>query len=540
MKNHKAAIFIAMLFLSPLILYPQVDTAWVRRYNGPENLLDEAHSIAVDPTGNIYVTGYSGRLISTTNNYTTVKYNSSGDTLWVRSYDGSGNGWDEAYDIAVDDSGYGYVTGRSYSTLTDDDYATIKYSPSGIEQWVRTYDGQANSGDDDDFARAIAVDDLRNVYVTGQSAGPGTNLDLATIKYNPSGVGLWVKRYSGPGKYSDDGACAIAVDGAGNVYVTGYCRDSVTSYDYVTIKYDSFGIEQWVRKYDGPANYEDRATAIAVDGSGNVYVTGGSAGSGNHSDYATIKYNSSGDTLWVRRYDGPDNNWDYASAIAIDGSGNVYVAGESYSSGTDFDYVTIKYSTTGNIQWMRSYNGPGNANDVPAAMAVDGSSNVYVTGGSIKGSSMDYATIKYNSAGVEQWVIRYDGPVSLGDWASAIAIDGSGNVYVTGCSYGSGTNMDFATLKYVQVSRISENEREPQKLNLVIKPNPARGSAVVSYHLPVKCSVSLRIYNASGRLINAVTTDKGFFTIRGLPAGLYFLKTEAFGHKQEGKLIILK
>lgn len=540
MKSCQATIIAAMLFLSPLLLYPQVDTAWVRRYNGPQSSLDEAHSIAVDPEGNVYVTGYSGGRVSTTNNYTTVKYSSSGDTLWVRSYDGSGNGWDEAYDIAVDDSGNTYVTGRSYSIVTDDDYATIKYSPSGAEQWVRTYDGQANGGDDDDVARAIAIDDLGNVYVTGHSQGPGTNLDFGTIKYDPSGVAVWVRRHSGPGENSDDGACAIAVDGAGSVYVTGYCRDSATSYDYVTIKYDSAGIEQWVRKYDGPTNGEDRATAIAVDRSGSVYVTGGSTGSGGHLDYATVKYNSSGDTLWVRRYDGPDNMSDRALAIATDGSGNVYVTGESYRSGTEVDYVTIKYNTSGDIQWVRRYNGPGNAGDLPTAMTIDGSSNVYVTGSSNTGFSVDYATIKYSSAGVEQWVIMYDGPAGSGDRASAIAIDGSENVYVTGYSYGSGAANDFVTIKYVQATGVSENERKPLRLNLVVKPNPARGSAVVSYHLPIRCPVLLRIYSASGRLVSAITSDKGVFAVRGFPAGVYFLEIEAFGRRECGKLIILK
>ena len=81
-------------------------------------------------------------------------------------------------------------------------------------------------------------------------------------------------------------------------------------------------------RYDGPAISTDQATAIAVDGSGSVYVTGRSYGSGPDYDYATIKYDSSGQQQWVARYDGPDSN-DEATAIAVDGSGNVYVTGRS-------------------------------------------------------------------------------------------------------------------------------------------------------------------------------------------------------------------
>jgi hypothetical protein len=80
-----------------------------------------------------------------------------------------------------------------------------------------------------------------------------------------------------------------------------------------------------------------------VDGSGNVYVTGGSVGSGPGQDYATIKYYANGDTAWVRRYNGPGDNSDGASAVAVDGSGNVYVTGGSVGDGTGGDFATIKY-----------------------------------------------------------------------------------------------------------------------------------------------------------------------------------------------------
>jgi hypothetical protein len=134
------------------------------------------------------------------------------------------------------------------------------------------------------------------------------------------------------------------VDGSGNVYVTGYSYGSETDDDYATIKYDPDGNQLWVQTYNGPGNYSDYAYAIAVDGSGNVYVTGYSYGSETDDDYATIKYDPDGNQLWVQTYNGPGNYSDYAYAIAVDGSGNVYVTGVSYGSGTDDDYATIKYS----------------------------------------------------------------------------------------------------------------------------------------------------------------------------------------------------
>jgi len=261
------------------------------------------------------------------------------------------------------------------------------------EEWVARYDGPAN---DYDIATSLAVDDAGNVYVTGYSYGSGTFEDYATVKYSSSGVQQWVARYNGPGN-GDDIATSLAVDDAGNVYVTGTSDGSDTDYDYATIKYNSDGTELWVVRYDGPASGEEYASAIAIDDAGNVYVTGCSVGSGTDNDYATVKYSSAGTEQWVARYDGPINTYDNARAIAVDDAGNVYVTGYSYGSGTFEDYATIKYNSSGIEEWVARYDGPVSIYDWAYAMVVDDAGNVYVTGG----GGGEYATVKYNSSGVE-------------------------------------------------------------------------------------------------------------------------------------------
>jgi len=117
-----------------------------------------------------------------------------------------------------------------------------------------------------------------------------------TQSFSDSVQALWVSHYASGFLPVEDRATAVAVDGSGNVYVTGYSRGSSTSDDYATVKYNASGIQQWVARYNGPANVNanDRATTLAVDAAGNVYVTGYSRGSGTSDDYATIKYNASG------------------------------------------------------------------------------------------------------------------------------------------------------------------------------------------------------------------------------------------------------
>jgi len=368
---------------------------------------------------------------------------------WVARYNGPGNGLDRANAIAVDGSGNVYLTGWSEGSGTDYDYATIKYSAGGKQLWVKRYNGPGNGSD---HAHAIAVESSGNVYVTGGSEGSDTKEDYATIKYSTNGKQLWVNTYNGPAK-GNNNASAIAVDDAGNVYVTGYSKGSGTDYDYATIKYSTNGKQLWVNRYNGPANGIDWAWRIAVDGSGNVYITGDSMGSGiqDDFDYTTIKYSASGKQLWVKRYNGTGNGFNATRAIAVDGSGNVYVTGLSEGLGTKEDFATIKYSTNGKQLWVKRYNGPGNSykSDYATDIAVDSSGNVYVTGKSEgSGAKVDYATIKYSTNGKQLWVKRYSGPAKGDNSAWAIAVDSSSNVYVTGGSDGSGTESDYATIKY--------------------------------------------------------------------------------------------
>jgi uncharacterized delta-60 repeat protein len=355
---------------------------WVARYNGPGNYGDWAQAIAVDGSGNVYVTGSSGFFEL---DYATVKYNANGKQLWVKKYNGPGNLHDEASAIAVDGSGNVYVTGESYGSGTGYDFATIKYNTNGEQLWQKRYDGPRSTHDK---ARAIAVDDSGNVYVAGESVNSDNYYDdFATVKYSTNGKQLWVKRYDGPGN-KDDLVQAIAVDSSGNIYVTGTSYSSGTDYDYATIKYSTDGKQLWVKSYNSG---RDEARAIAVDGSGKVYVTGSSC-----ADYGTVKYNTNGQELWEKNYNGSGNDWDEARAITVDRLGNVYVTGLSKGSGTDYDYATIKYSANGKQLWAKRYNGPGNKDDKAQAIALDGSGNIYITGTSMgSGTDYDYATIKY-------------------------------------------------------------------------------------------------------------------------------------------------
>ena len=427
----------SLLLLTSLVLIStsafaqSVDTAWVREYHGPADTLDCAKALAVDDWGNVFVTGYSAQNPTHFHNldYVTVKYDPEGNQLWAKRYNGPGNYDDQSSAVTTDRSGNAYVTGFSYAVGTYYDFTTIKYLPDGDTAWVSRY---SSTGQFADRAKYIVVASWGDVYVTGISDGIGIGPDYVTIRYYPNGDTAWVRRYNGP-RNDCDTTSALVVDNFGNVYITGFSFGISTLYDYATIKYDSSGNEIWLSRYNGPVNRDDIARDMEVDLWGNVYVTGRSRRASTFFDYLTIKYYPNGDTAWVRRYNGPKNDWDYAYDVEVDDSGNVYITGATPGSlfPYTFDYATIKYDSSGNQLWVRYFDSPESGSDIPYAMVMDDSGNIYVTGTG--------GTVKYDAQGNQIWAESWGGV--------DIALDSLENVYVI-----HGTS-DYIIAKYVQFTR---------------------------------------------------------------------------------------
>jgi len=289
----------------------------------------------------------------------------------------------------------------------------------------------------DAYVDALAVDSAGNAYVTGDAWISG-DVYYMTAKYDPDGKLQWLSRYTGPGYL--DVPNGIAVDNTGNVYVTGYSFGTNTGYDFATVKYDPDGNQLWAVRYNGPANTNDFGRRVALDSAGNVYVTGDSAGS-NSSAVVTVKYDGSGTQLWVARFEDAEN----PRGIAVDSAGNVYFTASGVES-IGHGYVTVKYNTDGKQLWASRY-GSGSA----TAFALDSAGNVYVTGYSSGFGFEDYETVKYDPQGNRLWTALYSSPGDFpdnADRARSVVVDVAGNVYVTGESQGQRGLTGYATVKY--------------------------------------------------------------------------------------------
>jgi PQQ-like domain len=325
---------------------------WVKLYSGAGHSYDQATVLGVSPDGSkVFVTGYSFGSTSGYD-YATVAYDAStGTKLWVMRYNGTGNNYDVAAALRVSPDGSEvFVTGHSLGSTSGDDYATIAYKAStGAKLWAKRYNGPGNG---DDAAGALGVSpDGSKLFVSGGSTGSTSGYDDATIAYNAStGSQLWLKRYNGTGN-NDDVATAVGMSPDGStLFVTGV---SVVSgggdpYDYATVNYDaSTGAKLWVKFYNGPGNAYDAASALEVSPDGSkVFVAGYSTGSTTGYDYATLAYDAAtGGRLWATRYDGPGNADDFANDLVVSPDGSkVFVTGGSTGSTNNFDYATIAHA----------------------------------------------------------------------------------------------------------------------------------------------------------------------------------------------------
>lgn len=370
------------------------------------------------------------------------------DEKWNVRYDGTTDGVHEAWAVAVDLEGAVVATGRSVSSNGFDFY-TVKYrAADGVRLWDDRYDG---TGDGDDGAVAVVLDGGQNVVVAGSSAGTaGSGMDLFLRKYNGStGATMWSERYNGPSS-GNDAAEALALDADGNVVVTGYSAESGAGLDLYTAKYASGnGARLWFRRYNGTGNGDDSGVGVAVDDSGGVVVAANSEGAGSRDIYTAKYAGSTNDLVWDERYDGPGGGDDRAAGVAADAAGNVFVVGTVSNNGNADIYVAKLRAADGDELWSNLDNGPGNGDDAGAALAVDATGDVFVVGASDNGRNQDLVVTKFAGAdGRRLWSDRYNGTGDGDDAATSVAVDGQGNLVVTGTSAGAGGDLDLYTAAY--------------------------------------------------------------------------------------------
>ncbi len=312
---------------------------------------DEPTGMVVDNAGNVIVTGSScSGFSANTCAYLTVEFNSSGGTAWNNLYGGTNAGdYDQAVGVSLDGAGNAYVTGRTSGS--SDDITTIKYDTAGNQSWVKTFAGRTN-----DRPIGILTDSAGNSYVVGWNFESSTP-DIIALRYDTNGNQLWYKTYDSG---AEDIPVAMTMDASGDLYIVG-TTGRVNDHNFVTLKYLPDGTNAWLRTF-GNSGVDDIPVDIAVDGSGNVYILGTVPVSQGNTNFVTVKYSDTGTPLSAITYDKYGvGDTAVAMVLGVDSQGETtpVVVGYSKNNSTLLDEITtVKYEQAYPDLTISSFSGP--------------------------------------------------------------------------------------------------------------------------------------------------------------------------------------
>lgn len=314
-------------------------------------------------------------------------------------------------------------------------------------EYFKTTDGSQNFF----YKNITKTDGLGNVYVAGATTTSNGTTDILLAKKNSAGVTLWTRQYNGTANFHDF-ATGMIISVAGDVYITGAVSNNTTTLtqDLIVIKYNSAGTQQWAQTYNGTANGNDSGKELIIDGNGDLYVTGGTYNTSGNYDFLTIKYNSSGTQLWVNTYNYTSGLDDVGYKLAVKGTTIVYVSGGVTQSANNYKYNTISLSaTTGSLTGVTTSTATSTTTvDIVSDFVTDATGNIYLTGAvNVVGQGANFYIVKMNSTLGILWTYTFNGSSNLDDIAKGIDIDASSNVYVTSYSTSSTQGRNITTVK---------------------------------------------------------------------------------------------
>jgi len=533
-RTQNVILFLFFAICSLQIAYTQQPTQeWVRTYNSPENVPDHFIDMVTDRFGNVFVTGWN---VSASNDIITVKYSNSGILQYGVSYNGPGNSNDISNGMAIDSSGNCYIAGYSSFNFGPSDGILIKYNSVGDTVWTRKLVSNLN----DDFT-SIAIDTNNYIYAAGRSGD-----SAVVLKFDSTGNNIWRTSYrETPFNIILGGK--ILIDRLNNILIgcTKHITSNSFSADFLVRKYNQNGSLLWASTYGNPANVADWMNGFVIDNSGNSYATGYSEVNGR--DILTVKFNNNGFLFWAKYYNGLSNAIDQGNSIVCDSTGsNIFSTGFTFVTGESRNYITINYNAVGDTQWIRTYNGPGNYQDNAMDIALDKLTNVYITGESYNNNDFDFATIKYDINGKQQWLVRWG---NGDDRSKKVKVDNNLNIIIGGGQFISGpTFSDLVIIKYSQTTGINPiSGNTPDKFQLMQNyPNPFNPVTGIRFKIKEFGMIKMNIFNSIGEKIEKLIDQNLYpgeyemqWNAEKYPSGIYFYQLIADGNIIDSKKLVL-
>jgi len=381
-----------ILFLI-LLLALSALAGWERTYGGSS--FERGNSVALTLDGGFIITGPTRSFGAGNYDFYLVKTDSIGDTMWTRTYGGAYDDWSMAV-IQTEDSGYAII-GKTYTSGFGSDVYLIKTDSSGDTIWTKTYGG---TGDSCESGYSIAQTYDGGYILAGEkslSFDTGRN-NVYLIKTDSYGDTIWTRTYGGE---QDECGYSVAQTLDSGYVVTG-CTESFGAgeRDLYLIKTNSLGDTIWTRAYGGTDNDYGYSVAQTTDGgyivAGKTYSFG--VGTPDKENVYLLKFDAFGDTVWTRTYGGTDS--DYAWSLGLTTDGGYILAGRTESFGAGYiDVYLIKTDALGESLWTRTYGGSLSDRAKSVAQISDGGFIIAGFTNSYGIDSLDIYLIKTDSLG---------------------------------------------------------------------------------------------------------------------------------------------
>lgn len=438
-----AAAAVAMLLAaaSPARAYSgQIQWVHTTTPNGAMHSIYNA--VAPGPKGSVIVAGYTNYSTPTSSDVLMERLRSTplnGILVqWNGIWDSASHGVDAADRVVVDRSGNATAVGRLSAVGGSPHWLLVSRSAGGRFRWSASYDGGY-----EDIPRAAAVDPSGNVLVAGYSLTAATNVsDLVVRKFAASdGHPLWTYKYTRfapPQGFNE--ANGIAVDRSGNAYVSGTLNEDKSASQLLLLKLTPKGRLAWVRTLRNATHTSEYAFQVAAGGRG-AYVAASQGGSGPDQGLLVAHYSAAGRLLWRRSWPGMAGSAELQSySMSLDGLGNVLVAGTDRLSDGQLAGYVASWRPDGRRRYVRTYwsGVTGKRTTGFEAVVGDGAGNAWAAGFTYPtwgdGATADGLLVRLTPRGAVTWVRSYDAGFNLGDSYQGVTLSGATSVVAVGSS----------------------------------------------------------------------------------------------------------
>jgi len=576
-------VIIVSMIMAGGVYAAQGETLWTRTYGGDNT--DGGVSVQETQDGGFIIAGYTKSYGAGDADVYIIRTDGNGNTLWTKTYGGSN--WDQGMSVQQTTDGGFIIAGWIHSSgAKGDDVYLIRTDENGNTLWTKTY-----GGNDDDRGYSLQETHDGGFIIAGWTSSYGSgNSDVYLIRTDENGNTLWTKTYGGSG---NEVGYSVQQTTDGGFIIAGYTYQDVYNSDVYLIRTDENGNTLWTKTYGGSGSELGFSVQQTTDGGFIIAGYTDSYGAGN-GDVYLIRTDENGNTLWTKTYGGSDYDEGYSVRQTTDGGFIIAGYTDSYGAGND-DVYLIRTDENGNTLWTRTYGGSDYDEGYSVQQTTDGgfiiagytdsygagNGDVYLIrttplihllspngGDTLKGNSTYNIVWQCdNTSNVNYYrlLLSTDGGMTYPDiiatniqntdtsyaWTVPDSINsGACKIKIEALNTSSKSNKvvayDVSDSTFI-ISPLGAKERPLMPRSFAIREasNPITGYTIIYYQLPHKSRVSLKIYNAAGRLVKDLVKGEekaGYYSIRwdarGIKSGIYFIEFKADNYKDTRKIVV--